>query len=297
MHPSPTELRQFANSGAEARAEYTEIGRHLVSCPQCREYVELIEEWNRGSQPVPAASPAAQVVAERAFAGAVDAASRAVPRIIELIPLASQSDPLPVRLAADGHPPPRADRPVDEGLEHAATLYAADPELVLRVMRDRRTGEELLHLIGTDPDLTSNVLIHIVEPSLDFMTDAQGVARLGPHRLQNPETLHWQVRLPEAVFALSPLQYNPEQPGAKREFELETDADNRIRVALESRTEGMMLHLTLLRIGGSENLQRARLVITQGPSGARTVEARGPATCTITGLSASEPIDIRVFAE
>jgi len=296
MHPSPTELRQFANSGAEARAEYTEIGRHFETCPQCREYVELIEEWNRGSQSVPAASPAAQVVAERAFAGAVDAASRVVPRIIELIPLTSQSDPLPVRLAADGHPPRRTDRPV-EGLEHAATLYAADPELVLRVMRDRRTGEELLHLIGTDPDLTSNVLIHIVEPSLDFMTDGQGVAHLGPHRLQNPETLHWQVRLPEAVFGLSPLQYNPEQPGAKREFELETDADNRIRVALESRTEGMMLHLTLLRIGGSENLQRARLVITQGPSGARTVEARGPATCTVTGLSASEPIGIRVFAE
>jgi len=293
MHPSPTELRQFANSGAEARAEYTEIGRHLETCPQCREYVELIEEWNRGSQSVPASSPAAQVVAERAFAGAVDAASRVVPRIIELIPMSFESMPVPFRLAADGRPP---GRPI-EGLEHAATLYAADPELVLRVMRDRRTGEELLHLIGTDPDLTSNVLIHIVEPSLDFMTDGQGVAHLGPHRLQNPETLHWQVRLPEAVFALSPLQYNPEQPGAKREFELETDADNRIRVALESRTEGMMLHLTLLRIGGSENLQRARLVITQGPSGARTVEARGPATCTITGLSASEPIDIRVFAE
>jgi len=296
MHPSPIELRQFANSDAEARTQSTEIGRHLVSCPLCREYVELIEEWNRGSQSVQASFPAAQAVAEHAFAGAVDAASRAVPRIIELIPLAFQSEPVPVRLAADGHPPPRADHPI-EGLEHAATLYAADPELVLRVMRDRRTGEELLHLIGTDPDLTSNVLIHIVEPSLDFMTDGQGVAHLGPHRLQNPESLHWQVRLPEAIFALSPLQYNPEQPGARRQFELETDAENRIRVELESRTEGIMLHLTLLRIGGSETLQRARLVITQGALMSQTVEAKGPATCTVTGLSATEPIGIRVFAE
>jgi hypothetical protein len=202
----------------------------------------------------------------------------------------------PIRLAADGHPPRRADNAV-EGLEHAATLYAEDPELVLRVMRDRQTGEESLHLIGADPDLTTNVLIHIVEPSLDFITDRQGVARLGEQRLQNPESLHWQVRLPEAVFALSPLQYNPEQPGSRREFELETDADNRIRVALESRAEGVMLHLTLLRIGGSESLQRARLVITQGTSMPQTVEAKGPASCTITGLTASEPIGIRVFAE
>ncbi len=293
MHPTPIELRQFANSGPDARTQDAEVSRHLAACPLCREYVELIAEWNRGSNSISAPSPSARVVAEDVFAGAVDAANRVVPHIIELIPLAFQSEPAPVLLAADGQTP---DRPGD-GLEHAATLYAADPEMVLRVMRDRRTGEELLHLIGTDPDLTSNVLIHIVEPSMDFMTDGQGVAHLGPHHLQNPESLHWQVRLPEAVFALSPLQYNPEQPGARRGFELEADADNRIRVELESRTEGIMLHLTLLRIGGSESLQRARLVITQGASRSQTVETKGPAPCTVTGLSATEPIGIRVFAE
>lgn len=293
MHPNPIELRQFAKSDRLSRARWPAIQDHLDQCATCRDYVGLIEDWNLSLDWAVPESAEAHSLADRVFMNAVTSMGQPPVRVIELKAMVVATDPLPIKLAADGQP---TDRPVT-GLEHAATHYAEDPELVLRIMRDRQTGEESLHLIGPNTALTANVMLQIVEPPLDFITDNLGVARLGDLRLSNPESLKWQVRLPDAVFALSPLEFNPERPGAQRDFELQTDADNRIQVSMQNRPEGIMLQLRLLRIAGNDKLKHARLVITQEDANSQTVEAPDPAAFTIRGLQALKPISIRIFAE
>lgn len=289
VHLSDENLIFYANATPQEREAMPAITEHLKMCDSCREKLAHFQEWPsaRRESETRGLSPQARALADRLYHSALAAS-----RTIDLTPLTIDAPATPVHLAADGQAEPAP----HEGLEHRATLYSENPELVLRLMRNPRTHEESLHLIGADASLTENVLIHIEDPPMDFVTDGHGVAEVSYGHLDNPTTMRWQVRLPDAVFALSPLEHRPEESGASREFEIESDSDNRIGVALKRRDGGVSLRLRLLRIGGRENLERVRLVISQGSSLGRIVETHGAEPCVVSGLSATSPIDIRIFA-
>ena len=266
-----------------------EIASHLATCAACREWVAGLEGWlEAAADSMAAGMPDAAASLSRHLhrEGAVAA------RIIPLIPMTIEAPTYSAYLAADGEP----DRLPEGSLEHRATLYAEDPELVLRIMRNPDTREESLHLISGDPGLSRNVLVHVVEPSLDFVTDAHGIARLGAEQLDDPASLQWQVRLPEATFTLSPLGTPGTAAEPERETEITAEGGNRIGVALERQAGGVLLRLRLIELGAREELDRVRLVISQGETVRRIVEAPVSEPCTVTGLSLSAPIDIRIFA-
>jgi|GEM_PF-1200675 len=290
MHPSRADLIKYLTADPGDRQKLGDTAAHLEQCAVCRAALARIEAWNQATAESTAQGLPAEagLLADRLCLEAVS-----VSRIIELTPMAIEPAAEQVRLAADG----QREAPLKKGLEQIATLFSEDPEVVLRIMRDRETGEKSLHLIGTDPQQTTNVMIQIVEPSMDFVTDGLGVAYLGERQLDNPADLKWQIRLPDATFMLKPLEYDPEKPGAKQQFDLEADKDNRVRVELEGRAEGIMLRLTLLRIGGHEDLESARVVVSQGTAEFQSVTAQPDKACTVTGLTASAPINIRIFAE
>ena len=289
MHPSEVELIGYANATPDERAQLGALAEHLQVCRSCRDRLERLEDWRDAvadslSQGLP---DEAVALTERVYQDALFAA-----RTIPLVPMTFDPAEEPSRLAADGDIVPAS--PV--GLKHLATLYSERPEIVLRVMRDKQTQEDSLHLLGKDPALVRNVLIHIVEPPMDFVTDHRGVANLGRGRLDDPASLQWQVRLPDATFVLSPLEHEPQTSSAAREFELAAEGGNRMGVTLDRAAEGMVLRLRPIAIGGREDFERVRLVISQGQAERRIVETYGAEPCVVSRLSAAAPIDIRIFA-
>jgi hypothetical protein len=56
------------------------------------------------------------------------------------------------------------------------------------------------------------------------------------------------------------------------------------------------LRLRLLRVNGRDDLKRARMVISQGDRDDRVIESSAHEPMVISGLEASQPIDIRIFA-
>jgi len=279
----------FANADPDERQGMADIAAHLAECAECRQAVEHLETWFGATVEELAGdlSLHARETADHLY----QVAERAS-KIIPLTPWAIEHVPEQTGLAADGG----QGKGPEVGLEHLATLYAEDADLILRVMRDRGTGEESLHLIGTDSDKTSNVLIQIAEPQMDFMTDASGLAYLGEQHISEPTDLKWSIRLPDAIFNLSPLTYDAEKPGTSESFTLETDRDNSVRVELESRAEGVMLRLSLMRIGGREELSHARVVVSQPSTGIQATTGSGK-EITIIGLRPGEAVNLRIFAE
>jgi hypothetical protein len=289
MHPSDVELIGYANATAIERDELGALAKHLQDCESCRERLERFEAWRGGtadsfSHGLP---DGAVSLAERVYQDALFAA-----RIIPLLPMTVDPAEESSRLAADGDTVPAP--PV--GLKHLATLYSEKPEIVLRVMRDRQTQEDSLHLLGKNPALVRNVLIHIVDPPMDFVTDHRGVANLGLGHIDDPASLQWQVRLPDATFVLRPLEHESRASAAAREFELAAEGGNRMGVTLDRAAEGMVLRLRPIVIAGREDFERVRLVISQGQAERRIVETRGAEPCVVSRLSAAAPIDIRIFA-
>lgn len=266
-----------------------DITAHLAECAACRKAVEHLEMWlgNTAEELAGDLSQHARETGDHLYQMA-ECASKTIP----LTPLAIEHTPAQAALAADGRP----EKSPEVGLEHLVTLYAEDADLVLRVMRDRGTGEESLHLIGADPGKTSNVLVQIAEPQMDFVTDASGLAYLGEQHIPDPAALKWSIRLPDAIFDLSPLAFDTEKPGTSESFTLETDPDNSVRVELESRAEGVMLRLKLVRIGGREELSHARIVVSQPSTGIQATTESGKEV-TIIGLRPGEPVNLRIFAE
>jgi len=198
--------------------------------------------------------------------------------------------PEPSRLAADGQPTPLA------GLQHRATLYSEDPELVLRVMHDPATSQDILHLMGGADVRPDNVILQIEEPSLEFATDSDGRVVIPAGQLPDPAGLKWHVRLPDATFLLHPLTTDIPSDREGTETELETEDKSRIAVALSRSPEGLNLRVRLLRIEGRQSLERVRLVVSQGHSAAQVIESTADNPALVRGLSPEHWINIRIYA-
>jgi hypothetical protein len=261
----------------------------MTECAECRRRLDEIEEWLAEVERsrVAGMPDAARAQAKQLYDDAITAA-----RVVQLNPMAMPSEEIPVHLAADGQPEP----PGHEGLQHRATLISDDPELVLRIMHDPTSGDDRLHLIGSDRSMVQHVMIRADDRELEFVTDADGCATVHADLPADLSNINWQVRLPDATFALSPLEQMPPDAPSGDEITLDAGDDNRIGVVLEKDHDGLALRVRLLRINGRDDIERARLVISQEAADERIMESRAHEPCIVSGLSASEPIDIRIFA-
>ena len=141
MHPTDLELIRFARLTKSQRAPNDPVAVHLVGCDVCREEFALMEEWltdpNTQNQGLSGRSAFEETVLHL------------LRRRASSVPLSLLEMPQNVAggyvLAADGVAVSAA------GLQHRATLYSEDPEVILRVMHDPKAGRDLLQLTADDP--------------------------------------------------------------------------------------------------------------------------------------------------
>jgi hypothetical protein len=271
MHPTRYELEAFIldNLRDSERSQY--IREHLEKCEFCREMVADFEEYLQELK--------------------VSAPVRITPideLRINLKPLAEDNQQTPLFMAADGE---KRKTQIDSACY--GTYYSEKPELVLRVMRSE-SGGKYLQLMGDDPESYANVMVRLPELDYEFMTDATGCADISGYDFRQVEKLSWQVKLPEAVFSLEPLDYDPEKLEYENQTILETERDDKIEIRFEGKAGGKQLSIRILKLEGKEEYTPLRILVAQNDSyTVRTVSARSQAVFDIE--DPNQNIKIRLF--
>ena len=254
MHPSKTELRLFVDRRLDDSGKLSEISAHLDECEFCREFCDNYRlyagslEEALGEETPEKFKKLANRLYRESFGS----------RIIYLIPF--EKTPAMFHLAADGT------KETAVNVENLSTFYSEEPELVLRVMRDKNKGYDYLQLISENQEIASNVLVQIPELKKEYLTDMRGRAKLEESLLMDLSHLKWQIKIPNAIFSLKPLVYDPEAVEYEKEVILETDKDDKIKVRFEGKTEGKQISIQVLQLEGRQDFGSVRILITQKSS-------------------------------
>ncbi len=285
MHPSKNDLRLYTEGRLEESAQQ-KIKEHLRLCEFCSEfcrdhklYLESRVEAMQNEIPLKA-----HHVFDRLRLNALTG------RKYDLEPLSDPAKRRDLYMAADGH----EDEQDHPGLVSMGSFACEDPELILRLMRDNREGSDYLQLIGDDQALVAHVLVTAPEIDYEALTDAEGRAVLNLDSGIIPAELHWQVRMPDAVFRLEPIEFKADRIENEESFDLKTDNDDHVEVRIMKRGEGHQLSLKLLKIGGKSDFEDARIVVWADDESAQTVINSG-GTFQLDLASKPSNINIRLF--
>ncbi len=251
MHFSQKLLKDFVLSRL-TEPESSKISGHLTECEFCSEFCDNYRLYIQATDETAAIEiPAAAMdLAERLYAEAFQG---------KIIDFKSPVDCIesPLSVAADGSDQLRTD------VINLGTFYSENPDLVLRIMRDKAGGVDYLQLTGKNPELTSHVLVQLPEMNMEFVTDDRGKAILTNLPESAVTGLKWQVRMPDASFSLKPLKYDPNAVEYTQEIVLETDRHDKIKITLQGMTEGKQINIRILELDGKSDFDAVKIVVSQ----------------------------------
>lgn len=280
MHPLREELNRFVEGQETAQSTIA----HIRDCEFCSLYCERYELLL--SEIDAAGSLDREDISEIAsslFAGKSD------PNIIHLslfhrIPLPGQRR----LLAAEGE---RAAEPV---LQNLATWFSQEQDIVVRVMRDTEHAVDFLQVLAPDESLMAHVLIESADSQLTYVTDGQGKVEFALRQVEGLASIKWQIRLPEAVFQLDSMSYDPERVKSETDTILESPGGDRVSIKLQEKTEGKEIIVRVLALDGNAQYQQARVAITS-KSGTEVKPVTPSDTLKFALVDANTEIGIRIF--
>lgn len=285
MHFSRDQLKLYVEGKLNDESS-KEVNKHIDICEMCREFcdyyhifIDSLSKARKEDIPVKALK-----MAEKIYH---DALKTNVIRLQKLTTSDNNFD-YAVLLAADGEKGPI------QAIENLATFYSEDPEIVLRVMRDSTRWKDYLQLISDDPKQVSYVLVQIPELGKEYITDENGRATLEGEALKDHDKLKWQVKLPDALFELEPLRYDPDRIEKTEEMILETENRDKIKVIFERRTEGKQITLNILELEGKSEFKDAKVIISHQRE-SKIFEARPEEPITMYLSGPEDKINIRLF--
>jgi len=283
MHPSQEQLRLYVENRCNA-LESEIIKNHLAECSDChsfcenyRDQIDSIDEYSDDVLP-----KEAEDLANRLYFEAL----RCSP--IPLSLMRSEEFESGLALAADGESEP------EQHIHSIATLYSDDPEIVLRIMRDPEQGFDYMQLICDNDKLVSGAMVQIPELEREILTDDHGYAKLDSMVSDDFMKLKWQIKLPDAVFHLDPLIYDPEQVLYSQETILTSDKNDRIKVKFEGKTEGKQISISILELNGKSDFENIKVIISQKDS-SRIKAITVPEDISFKLTNTTDHIIIRLF--
>lgn len=283
MHPDKVKLKSYVD-GRLKNSEHSLIGKHLSECEICREYCD---DYLLLSKSMELAE--SEIIPEKAtdFAEKLFKQST-TSNIIPLERLRSPELSPEFNLVADG-------KEVKQGeTKNIVTLFSRNPEVVLRVMHNIKQKQDYLQLISNDAKLTSQVMIQLPELNREFITNDGGYADAGDTDLSNCSNLKWQIKMPDAVFDLEPLVYDPEKVEYQKETILETEKHDKIQITFQRKTVGKQIILRILELDGSDEFESVKVVISQNQA-STIITARPQDAVTFDITDSTVPINIRLF--
>jgi len=285
MHPSREELIAYLDGNLTDPARREDISRHVEVCEFCGDFCR---RYGLLTEPDDLALDKSLPEKLRQLRDSIYEAALGS-SVIDLKPLSADGQrPTVSYLAADGTPEKRP------SVQNLATLFSEDPEVVLRVMRDSAGKSNYLQVMAEDTRLSAHVMVRLPELKREFITDASGRAEIDLAPDQAFEKLKWQIKMPEAVFSLEPLKYDPDRIEYTRETALETDRHDRIEFRLEGMTEGKRLLIKVVQLDGRTDFGPLRVTVTQGDT-AHVTSVEPGETVEIGPIDPDNTIDIRLY--
>jgi len=252
VHPERPTLIAFADGRLDT-AEIEIVAAHVRDCEFCREFCDehrLLKESTASAAQVGWSAEVADL-AYRLYRQALTG------QVISLTPLRSDEIQTVWPLAADGKRSPSG------AARSALTLFSEEPEIVLRVMRGAEPQQNHLQLVADDPSLVSHVLIQAPQLGLEYLTDHAGRAELGEEGTRFTSETRWQLKMPDAVFDLEPLVYDPDKTEYSEQVVLETRKQDKIEVTWESKVEGKKLSVRILALDGRTDFGEMTVALDQ----------------------------------
>ena len=285
VHPTRETLIAFID-GRLDDAETGKLAGHLEGCEFCREFMDdyrLLQEslaMAEQEELPEAVKELTDRLYRESLLGCVVS--------LETLPAASGEHTLPLAADNEREPTPFPDL--------AITLYSEDPEIILRLMSGPQPDDNYVQLICDDSELVSHVLVRAPQLGREFLTDAGGRAELGDTPLEITDDVKWQIKMPDAVFDLAPLKYDPDKPEHSEQVTLETDRQDRLQVTFERMTEGKRITLRLIELDGKQDFGEVKVVVTtEHTSGQEQIRVDSSATFEIDDTEAS--VNIRLFTK
>jgi len=253
VHPSRSEIEMYLAGRLDDDKKGFEIAEHLKECEFCgeiaeefKQYLDLLYEEEESEMPL------------RAYQQVRTLHIRALERMsIPLKLIKSAYDEEVAYLAADGS---EGETPE---IVNLATFFSDHPELILKIMRNNRENHDYVELIGDEPFQVANVMIRIPEIDRDLITDSNGVASLTDLKDTHYDQFSWEIKMPDAVFHLEQLEYDPDKTEYSKELELETDHGDKIRIRFEGKTEGKQITVNILQLEGESDFGELKVLISQ----------------------------------
>ncbi|MEW6050877.1 MAG: hypothetical protein AB1644_07430 [Candidatus Zixiibacteriota bacterium] len=174
----------------------------------------------------------------------------------------------------------------------AVTLASDDQQLILKAVRDVRTGEIWLFLVHEDPAMYRNVLVRPFGLEREFLTDPEGRINLGKAEWPAPDMYTAEVRLPLALFTLTPLQWREEEKSAT----LTAANGDQIRVVLTESERTKRVEIEILNLTGLTGDTPIRVAVREGSSADIVLLSTSrPQRAAVENVKAVEPIEIFLF--
>jgi len=286
MHPKRHELELYALNGLDS-SRRTELTSHLEKCQFCREIIDDFQAYLASVDDVSADDMPlkAHALADKIFNQSIAG------RVIEMNLISSDRNSGKHILAADGK---QKDNNSTSDIVGLATLVSEDPDLVLKIMHDKNSDQDYIQLIADDPAFYSNVLVQSPDIQDGFITDQDGRAVIERGTVDHPEKHAWQIKMPDAVFKLEPLEYDPDKTEFSKEVVLETDKSDKIKVIFHRKSGHKQIDINILELDGQTEFDNIRICINQQNSSDTGFIKHGDSVC-FDLVDSDSQIDIRLF--
>jgi hypothetical protein len=174
----------------------------------------------------------------------------------------------------------------------SVTLVSPDKRLMMKAIRDQRTGETWVHLLADDPALIRNVLVRPFGSEIEAITDENGRVNIGSVKWQESETLVAEVRMPRATFTLNRLPQPAEEGSTAL---LSSEAGDKIKVTLMEQGTTRQLEIEIVQLAHSDKNAPVRVAVKRGAGAPLIVAPLQAGKVRLPSDSNSRPIQVFLF--
>jgi hypothetical protein len=177
-------------------------------------------------------------------------------------------------------------------LPASVTLISSDKRLMMKAIRDNRTGETWVHLLADDPSLIRNVLVKPFGTDIEAVTDEHGRVNVGRVKWQESETLVAEVRMPRATFTLNRLPKLADEGSAAL---LSSEAGDKIRITLVEQGTTRQLEIEILQLAHAVENAPVRVAVKGATDAPLVMASTQAGKVRLPSDPDSRPIQVFLF--
>ncbi|MFH1941846.1 MAG: hypothetical protein ABIL68_07050 [bacterium] len=244
-------LELFLLGGIQSDAEIHRIERHIGECAECLRYLNKLQAFYETTESIPH-----------------ETVDRLTARILERIERASKVrsitlTPLPHPKRTESQYLLAAESESCSRYVNVESYANAKEDVVARLIRDNKSQEMTLYLIGRDQDRLKDCILEVQDVDKPLIPDAEGKIDLMDIPKEMLENKPLRLKSPLAVFDLEPVSDFKENILVKGEFLVENKEYDRIQIEVEEPEKKATYKIHILKLHDMPSVQKVDIVVSQ----------------------------------